>query len=135
MLSWLNKTFKRARPGCSVLIILIIYLLLMSLTDSPYIPLLRMVRYYFSKIYTFIMNYFKLNPEKSFIVNDIIVNEKSQYISERGKFIFFSVFTAIWLRYLFIEYERKVFDELPLGKILFKLYKLDMEKPHSSIFT
>jgi hypothetical protein len=133
ILAWFKKTFKWVMPGCSVIIILIIYLLLISVTDLPYIPLAGTFRYYFSKIYTFTMNYFELNPEKSFVVNDITIDQKSRYIGERGKLILFSVFTVMFLRYLYVEYERKLFDKLPLGKILFKLYKLDMEKTHSLI--
>jgi hypothetical protein len=50
-ISWLEKIYKAFKPGCLVLILLLIYLLLTLMSDVPKLPLAKnSKRFYFKKL-------------------------------------------------------------------------------------
>jgi hypothetical protein len=104
VLSWLKEKFKGTGIGCSIILILLIYLCLICVTDLPVLPLRKIIRYFIFKI------------------------SKSNDGREKGQLILFSVITVLFTRYLLVEYKHRWFESLPFGGILREMYQKDMKK-------
>lgn len=122
IMSWLKKKFKWPVMGCSVIVILAIYFLLIAVTDLPPLPATKIIRYFISKVSAIFQSYSKLSPEKP-----VIMTNEPKYNGERSKLIFLSVITILFFRYLLGQYKRKLFEDIPFGEILIEMYDNDMK--------
>lgn len=122
--AWLKRKFKWLAVGCSVIIILAIYLLLILVTDVPSLPIVKAAKYVVSKISAIFQSSAELSPTESVPIK---MTDKPKYNGERNKLIFLSVLTVLFLKYLLITYKRKVFEEIPFGEILIEMYDEDIE--------
>lgn len=128
IMSWLKKKFKWPRIGCLAIIILAIYFLLIVVTDIPVFPIIRIIKYIISRISK---KDVEVNPAKPVLMTEMI--DESKYNGERNKLIFLSVMTFIIFRYLLNQYKRRVFENIPLGKILIQIYDNDMNDSTDSL--
>ena len=127
IMSWLKKKFKWPTIGCSVIVILVIYLLLIAVTDLPPLPVTKIIRYFISQVKK-VSAIFQSSPEKP-----VIMTDESKYNGERNKLIFLSVITVLFLRYLLGKYKRKLFEDIPFGEILIEMYDNDMKNSPNSL--
>jgi len=127
VLSWLKEKFKGTGIGCSIILILLIYLCLICVTDLPVLPLRKIIRYFIFKISAFVRNYPELSPQEPVGMTSKITS-KSNDGREKGQLILFSVITVLFTRYLLVEYKHRWFESLPFGGILREMYQKDMKK-------
>jgi hypothetical protein len=110
--------------GCSLLILLLIliYLFLTMVTDLPVVPLKKTIGALISRIDTFVQN------SEFSLEEPIITTYEPKYKGEKGKFVFLSLITVVFLRYLVHSYKYKLFHQLPFGNALIEIYENDMKK-------
>lgn len=128
IMAWLKKKFKWTAVGCLVIAVLVIYLLLIAVTDLPALPLTKLIRYLITKVSAIFQSSSELSLEKS-----VRMTNEPKYNGERNKVIYLSVITVLFLRYLLIRYKRKLFKEIPFGEILSEMYDNDMKNSTISL--
>ncbi len=111
-----------------MILVLVIYLLLIAVTDLPSLPVTKPIKYLISKVSAIFQSSSELSPEKP-----VLMIKEPKYNGEGNKLIFLSVITVLFLRYLLVRYKHEVFKYLPFEEILIEMYENDMENSPNSL--
>ena len=130
---WIEKRWPRY--GCSVivfLVFLLIYSLVMLVTDIPPLPVRRMVRYSISKMAGLFRDSSELSLKEPVPITPITGTGGGKSSGQAGTLIFLSVLSVLFLRHLLSQFHRQVLKDLPFGEFLIELYEHDMENAINS---
>ena len=88
---------------------LVIYLLLIAVTDLPPLPVIKIIRYFISKVSAIFKSSSELSPEKPGIITD-----EPKYNGEGNKL-------------MVGKFKRKMLEDIPFGEIIIEMYENDMK--------
>ena len=128
-LTWLENVFG-GKVGCSVIILLLIYLLLRIITDVPRIPIAAMVVYICKKVAQVLKDSSVITRELStklspdMVSPDMLNKTPSSNINvEITKMGILFTLTLIILGYYARAFPYKLLDQLPCGDLLIEIYR------------
>ena len=135
ILNWFISAYKQNQVGCSSIILLAIYCLLMLVTDLPRIPIKALILYIIrflndlskqvSSWFQSLKNTTELSTE---LTNELKPNNNAN--SERNTMVTLFIITVVVLRYAVTVYKSQVFEKIPFGDVLIEIFKYD-ESEHS----
>jgi hypothetical protein len=131
--NWIEKRWPRY--GCSMivfLLFLLIYSLVIVVTDIPPLPVRRMVRYSIFKMAGLFRDSSELSLKEPVPITPITGTGGGKSSGQAGTLIFLSVLSVLFLRYLLSQFHRQVLKDLPFGEFLIELYEHDMENAINS---